>query len=117
VPGLDPALSQLVLTLMEKDPDERFPSAAELLAALNAASSTTDKPPTRQAVEAPAAEIQPTLTANRRHFWEALLERWRASLVPTAPAQQVWMHAMKRTLSLSAQGTARRPADAPPADR
>lgn len=117
VPSLDPALSQLVLTLMAKDPDERYPSAVELLAALNTTSSTTDKPPARQAVEAPVAEIQQTLPGHRRHFWEALLERWRASLAPTAPTQQVWMHAMKRTLSLSAQGTARRPADAPPADR
>jgi serine/threonine protein kinase len=116
VHGLDPALSQLVLMLMAKDPDERYPSATELLAALNGTPSTRDEPPAPQKVEVPVSEPH-TLTGNRRHFWDALLERWRASLVPTAPTQQVWMHAMKRTLSLSAQGTIRRPTDAPPVDR
>jgi len=38
VPGVDPALSAVILRLLERDPRDRFGSAAELVAALHAAS-------------------------------------------------------------------------------
>jgi eukaryotic-like serine/threonine-protein kinase len=38
VPGVDPALSAVILRLLERDPRDRFASAAELVAALHAAS-------------------------------------------------------------------------------
>ncbi|MBL8794332.1 MAG: serine/threonine protein kinase [Planctomycetia bacterium] len=113
VPGLDANLSQLVLTLLAKDPDERFASAAELLAALDAPPGAAHEPAPEPAVQVPSdapPPAQPTGEAAPRPFWEALLERWRASLTPAPPPppQQAWMHAMKRTLSLSAQGVSRR---------
>ncbi|HMG20881.1 MAG TPA: AAA family ATPase [Kofleriaceae bacterium] len=83
--GIDPALSAVILRLLERDPRDRFASAAELVAALHAA---TGEPITEEPIAARAsylhipvvvgrdremAELAARLAAARDHCARALL--------------------------------------------
>lgn len=90
VPGVDPALSAVILRLLERDPRDRFASAAELVAALHAAS---DEPIADEPIAARASYLQlPVVVGRAREMAElaARLEAARArssrALLIGAPA-------------------------------
>ncbi len=90
VPGVDPALSAVILRLLERDPRDRFASAAELVAALHAASG---EPVADEPIAARASYLQlPVVVGRAREMAElaARLEAARArssrALLIGAPA-------------------------------
>jgi eukaryotic-like serine/threonine-protein kinase len=98
-PDLEPALEQFILTLLAKDPDDRFPSAEELLAAL----APPAAPPPTAAPLPRSVRARPTLHDKKierpdRSFWRSLVDSLRAASASEKDGDAVWLDTMKRTL-------------------
>src|SRR5262249_30733476 len=92
VPELGPRVSEIVLTMLAKDPDDRYQHAGELRQALAWAMGTEASPVATGRAETVATESVRT-TPRRRSFWKALLPDLRPR-----PASNEWLHVVKRTL-------------------
>jgi serine/threonine protein kinase len=111
VPGLSPDVSDVILTMMARDPADRYQNADELR---DAVGRLSDPPPEREAAEpeenAPTEAVEessvtetdtpgkePVLAApRRRSFWSTLLAGRSAE--PPRPTTDEWMRVLKRTL-------------------
>jgi hypothetical protein len=76
VPGVDPALSAVILRLLERDPRDRFGSAAELVAALHAASG---EPIADEPIAARASYLQLPVVVGRAREVAELAARLAAA--------------------------------------
>jgi eukaryotic-like serine/threonine-protein kinase len=105
VPGLGAQVSEVILTLMSKKPEDRYQDVDELLDALAAlaaepaAAEAFSEPPAAETMETPVNAERP-----RGSFWQALLPRFGPGPAPRprrSPNDE-WLHFVKGTLIPSA---------------
>jgi len=99
VAGLSPAVSEVILTLMAKKPEDRYQEAAELLEALHDLTrpEAVEVGPEEESM-APAEAPLP-----RRSFWRSLLSAGDATPAPATPLRtrkpnEEWLQYVRHTL-------------------
>jgi serine/threonine-protein kinase len=110
VPELEPALSELILMLLAKDPNDRPRDAAEVCAALApprlappSLSQETPSNPLTPVLPVPAVKHQPAepslppIAAAEPTWWSAFQD-WIG--IRPQPVNHLWLHSMQRTLFL-----------------
>jgi serine/threonine protein kinase len=97
VPELGPRISEVLLTMLAKDPDDRYQNVEELRQAF-AWLAGTEREPERPSQTKSVVEEAPVAAAaspRRRSFWKALLPDFR----PRPADNEAWLHLVKRTLN------------------